>query len=168
MTGPSLYIASDHAGFRLKSHLLASFPSLPWVDLGPASADRVDYPDFADRVASKVRAAKNSGSAAEPVGGGFLPLVAAGRLTAAAGVLICGSGQGMAMRANRYPEIRAALGWSEEAARLARAHNDANILCLGERLTDPALAPRILEAFLAQPFEGGRHIGRVAKLDAPF
>ena len=84
-----------------------------------------------------------------------------------AGVLICGSGQGMAIRANRHRGVRAAICFTPEMAALARAHNDANILCLGARFIEPQTAVAVLDAFLASSFEGGRHAGRVAKLDLP-
>ena len=158
---PAVFIASDHAGFRLKQILRAQFPLLPWRDLGPATDARVDYPDFADLAARAVR------DAGQAPGSRERPLLSSGVLSETFGVLICGSGQGMCMRANRYLEIRAALAWNEESARLSRAHNDANILCLGERLIEPALAEKILSAFLAEGFEGGRHAGRVQKLSSP-
>ncbi len=135
------YIAADHAGFDLKQHLIKSFPELKIEDLGTHNPDRVDYPDFADRVASKIESDPN-----------------------AVGILVCGSGQGMAIRANRYPKVRAALCWSEEVAQLSREHNNANILCVGSRFTAPALAELILKKFLSTEFEGGRHSGRVDKL----
>lgn len=138
----TLLIASDHAGFELKQSLIAATPELPWLDLGPANEQRVDYPDFADRVASRVAA------------------------TGDRGVLICGSGQGMAIRANRYSGVRAALVWSEESARLAREHNDANIICFGARFFSLPEARRFLEIFLNTPFAGGRHEARVLKLES--
>ena len=139
MDTDKLFIASDHGGFLLKTELLKRFPDLPWEDLGPSSDDRVDYPDFADLVASKV----NDG---------------------ARGVLVCGSGQGMAMRANKYPGVRAALCWSVEVAELARGHNNCNLLCLGERVMDWDECEKILKVFLEKEFEGGRHEDRVAKI----
>ncbi len=157
-TTPKLFIASDHAGFDLKSHLLrvwkdkvrlsspvATTSNLTWAwrDIGPANADRVDYPDFAQNVCRELLLAPK---------GSF-------------GILVCGSGQGMAMAANRFKGIRAALTWNEESTRLSRAHNDANILCLGARLIEPALAVNLVEIFLRTPFEGARHIGRIAKIE---
>lgn len=139
----TLFIASDHAGLDMKLHLIGRFPFLPWKDLGTNSTASVDYPDFAKAVCERL----------EP------------ELGAALGVLVCGSGQGMAIRANRYSFIRAALAWDQEVARLARAHNDANVLCLAGRLIAPATAEQILKAFLTTPFEGGRHQGRVDKLN---
>lgn len=155
-SGPMLFIASDHAGFDLKNFLLTTLPVGPhgftWKDFGPPNADRVDYPDFAQKVCRELitRRADESKS-----GTSLLSLA----------ILICGSGQGMAMSANRHREIRAAIAWSLESAELARAHNDANVLCLGARLIEPALAVRLVEKFLATPFEGGRHSGRLEKLD---
>ncbi len=136
-----LVVGTDHAGYELKEHLKKVFPELPWIDLGTNSPTAsVDYPDFADQVCQQV-------SPPESVG-----------------VLICGSGQGMAIRANRHPHIRAALCWSDEIARLARSHNDANVLCLGSRTMDHQLCEKMLLTFLATEFEGGRHTNRVDKL----
>lgn len=139
----TLFIASDHGGFLLKQHLLKKFPELPWEDLGPTTDDRVDYPDYANLVAEKVNAGEGIG------------------------VLVCGSGQGMAMRANKFPKVRAALCWNEEVATLAREHNDANILCLGERVLDFELCEKILKVFLEQEFAGGRHQQRIEKIHSP-
>jgi ribose 5-phosphate isomerase B len=136
-----IYIASDHAGFQLKQELKQMHPEIEWMDLGPASEDRVDYPDYAEKLAVTLKASPNH-----------------------KGVLICGSGQGMAIKANRYPHIRAALCWNEEIAILSRGHNDANVLCLGSRHTEPELAADILTAFINAEFEGGRHSDRVKKL----
>lgn len=136
-----ILIASDHAGVELKAQLLNANPSLAWGDLGPTDNQSVDYPDYADKLAQELQ------STADDVG-----------------VLICGSGQGMAIRANRYPHIRAALCFTEEMAQLARSHNNANVLCLGSRFTSPELAQKILSKFLSTPFEGGRHERRVNKL----
>lgn len=138
-----IYIGSDHAGFDLKEKIKARFPMFEWRDCGPLDTSRVDYPDYADRVAKEV-------------------LRANGR-----GVLVCGSGQGMAIRANRYHGIRAALVWNEESTKLSREHNDANIICLGARLLDHDLALHLVELFFATRFEGGRHQDRVDKLGKP-
>lgn len=138
-----VYIASDHAGFELKEKLKNYFTEYEWVDLGPENGERVDYPDYADRVAKKI-----------------------GTSPANVGVLICGSGQGMAMRANRFLEARAALVWNEESTRLAREHNNANIICLGARLLSASLAIKLVQIFLTTPFEEGRHANRVSKLNA--
>lgn len=126
----------------MKQHLLSRFPNLPWEDLGPFSADSVDYPDFAAKLCR----------ALEP------------KLPDSVGVLVCGSGQGMAIRANRFPFIRAALCWNEDIAKLSRQHNDANVLCLAGRYIAMDLSEKILDTFLTTPFEGGRHQRRVDKL----
>jgi ribose 5-phosphate isomerase B len=150
----TLFAGSDHAGFELKEKILKTLAPLlaqklsagrhpeKWVDCGPGDESRVDYPDFADRVCKEVM--KSSGR----------------------GILVCGSGQGMAMRANRFLGIRAALVWNSESARLARLHNDANVLCLGGRLLEHSLCFELVEIFLSTPFEGGRHLARVQKLGA--
>lgn len=138
-----IFIASDHAGFELKKFITSNSPEVKWIDLGPISTVPVDFPDFADKVASEVNK-----------GNGF-------------GVLICGSGQGMAMRANKYPQVRAALCWDIKSAELARRHNDANLLCLGEREIKPELGLEIFRKFLSTSFEGGRHILRVNKINQP-
>lgn len=141
----TVWIASDHAGFRYKSELKARFPDIDWQDLGTDAEVSVDYPDYADRVARSIQDDES-------------------RL----GVLICGSGQGMAMRANRYPRVRAALAWNGEVARLARQHNNANVLCLGSRVMSLEACEEALRAFLNTPFEGGRHESRVRKLGGPW
>ena len=140
-----LLVASDHAGFELKEKLKRALDRMgvSYRDLGPATADPVDYPDNAHRVAEGIA----SGEAER-------------------GLLVCGSGQGMAMAANRHRGVRAALAADEETARLSREHNDANVLALGGRLVDHERAERILEVWLATPFAGGRHAPRVAKIDA--
>lgn len=141
-TLPRLLIASDHAGFDFKERVKRAFPKIDWVDLGPHDSARVDYPDYADRVAKKV---------------------ATGEVDR--GILICGSGQGMAMRANRYKGVRAAVVWNEESAKLSRQHNDANVLSLGARLIPFETAQKLIETFLNTKFEGGRHADRVKKFD---
>ncbi len=140
-----LAIGSDHAGFTLKQELAAHLRAAGQEveDVGPASAEPVDYPDFAAAVAARVA----SGAAER-------------------GILICGSGQGMQMTANRFPGVRAAVPHDVEEARLSRQHNDANVLALGGRTTAPALAKAIADAWLATPFEGGRHARRVEKIAA--
>ncbi len=135
-----LLIASDHAGFARKNELKSQFPEIEWQDLGTSSEDSVDYPDYADHVAKEVSAKGGSG------------------------VLICGSGQGMAIRANRYPKVRAALCWNPEIAKLSREHNNANVLCMGARFVDSAQTAAILKVFLETEFAGGRHESRVNKL----
>ena len=115
---------------------------LQFEDLGTASEASVDYPDYARRVAEEV---------------------AAGRVDQ--GLLVCGSGTGMAITANKVPGIRAAVAWSEETARLARQHNDANVLAIGARTTPPEQIPAIVRAWFSSNFEGGRHDERVAKIE---
>jgi ribose 5-phosphate isomerase B len=144
MAKESVWIASDHAGFARKEELKKRFPEIEWKDLGTDAEVSVDYPDYADRVARQIT--DNGGR----------------------GVLICGSGQGMAMRANRYPKVRAALAWNAEAAMLSRQHNDANVLCLGSRVTDIESSVGALKVFLKTEFEGGRHVTRVQKLGGPW
>lgn len=136
-------LASDHAGVALKAELVAELKRLGHtaLDLGPATTDSVDYPDYAEKVTGVV-----TGREAE------------------LGVLICGTGTGMSITANKVHGIRAALCRSEFEARMARGHNDANVLCLGQRVTGGGLAIEILKAFLATSFEGGRHAARVEKI----
>jgi len=136
-------IGADHAGFVLKEQLkawLAADGHLA-IDHGTHSTDSVDYPDYAARVAQAVR----DGSAER-------------------GLLVCGSGIGMAMAANKVAGVRAAVAGDAEVARLSRQHNDANVLALGARLMAPAQALEVVQAWLATPFEGGRHARRVDKL----
>lgn len=142
----NLMIASDHGGWDLKEKIKAHFPEVQWSDLGPTTdSQSVDYPDFADLICTKINQQSHEPQA----------------------ILICGSGQGMAMRANKYPSVRAALVWSEESARLCREHNDANILCLGGRLLDLQTALACVKLFLETPFAGGRHQQRIEKLHKP-
>lgn len=139
-----LLIASDHAGFELKEKLKAHLSSLgvAFQDLGTQSSESVDYPDYARKVAEAIA-----------------------RGDAERGVLVCGSGQGMAMTANRFRGVRAALPFDELTARLSREHNDANVLALGGRVLPADAALRILDVWLETPFAGGRHAGRVRKID---
>ncbi len=138
-----IVVGSDHAGFHLKEHLkqvlLAAGKDV--FDAGCDSGDSVDYPDFGIRVAEKV-----STGAAER------------------GILVCGSGIGMSMVANKFPRVRAALCFDEEMARMSRLHNDSNILVLGGRWLDNGKAARILALWLETPFEGGRHARRLEKI----
>ena len=138
-----LAIASDHAGFELKRELLEvlSHRKVTVHDVGCFSSDAVDYPDFAVEVAKAVAAGK-----------------------ADLGILVCGTGIGMSIVANKFKGVRAALCHTEFEARMSRAHNDANILCLGSRVTGAGLARVVLEAFLNTKFEGGRHERRVQKI----
>ncbi len=138
-----LAIASDHAGFELKRALLGALQarSLEAEDLGTHGGDSVDYPDFAAKVARAVSQGK-----------------------ASLGVLVCGTGIGMSIAANKHRGIRAAVCSTEFEARMARAHNDANVLCLGARVVGAGVAEAILRAFIEQPFEAGRHQQRVEKI----
>lgn len=139
------YIATDHAGLNLKDYTveLLKDKGHEVVDFGPYSEDRVDYPDYATKVCRAVLAD-----------------------SASFGILICGSGIGMSMAANRYTGIRAALCHEAYTACVARAHNDANVLCFGERIIGRGVAESILDAWIAGSFEGGRHEQRVAKIEA--
>lgn len=139
----TIAIASDHAGFDLKATLVPVLRDLGCevLDLGPGDREKVDYPDMAKALA-------------EAIGQGQ-----AGR-----GVLICGSGIGISIAANRHSWIRAALCHDGLQARLARQHNDANVLVLGARLIGVEVARDCIDQFLRTPFEGGRHSARVAKL----
>jgi len=137
-------IASDHAGIGLKadvSRLLQSL-DIEIEDLGPQDAKSVDYPDYAHLLARAV---------------------SDGRIER--GILICGSGIGMSMAANRHPGGRAALCHDAYTAEMARRHNDANVLCIGERTTGPGVAEQIVRVFIDTDFEGGRHQRRVAKIE---
>ena len=136
-------IASDHAGYEMKTALREEISSLGYgvLDLGTDSPDSVDYPDFAHALAEAVTQGK-----------------------AGQGVLVCGSGIGVSITANRHPGIRAALCHNAETARLSRQHNDANVLAMGERIIGVDVARECLRAFLETEFEGGRHARRVAKM----
>lgn len=142
-----LLIACDHAGLPLKQDLLKKHPGLPWEDLGVHSEESVDYPDAAKKLCRELIRLQNDSDS-----------------DSYRGVLICGSGQGMAITANRYRQIRAALCFNPEFAMLAREHNNANVLCLGSRTMDWDLAEESLRVFVAAPFGGGRHEMRVQKL----
>ena len=136
-------VGADHAGFEYKTLLIDLLKSKGFEvkDYGTYSADSVDYPDFAHPVA-------------EAVEGG----------ASAWGVLICGSANGVAITANKHQGIRAALCWTEEIAKLARQHNNANIVCIPARFVSTVVAENITTAFLETPFEGGRHENRVNKI----
>lgn len=150
-----IYVGSDHAGLDLKTKMMAALPDLQWEDQGTFTADSVDYPDFAKLVCEKITTIENQNKTQ-----GIQDSLKGPAL----GLLICGSGQGMAIKANRYPQIRAALCWSEDVVRLSREHNNANILCLGSRFIAPDLAVAMFKTFLQTNFEGGRHQKRVDKL----
>ena len=138
-----IFISSDHAGFKLKeeikSHLLKK--KLSFQDLGPFNDDRVDYPDYAHKVARKVKANKSN-----------------------VGILVCGSGMGMNIAANRHKNIRAAQCFNLKSTKLSRLHNDANIITLGSRLLNRKLALNCVNTFLNTKFEGGRHSKRIKKI----
>lgn len=136
--------SSDHAGLKLRKALVQTLRErgLDVEDLGPETPEPIDYPDEAAKVALRVRGGED-----------------------VRGLLVCGSGVGMCMAANRIGGVRAVDAWSVESAKLSRAHNDANVLCLGARLVSEADAQAIVEAWLATPFDGGRHAARVAKID---
>ncbi len=144
ITTSPILIASDHAGFDLKKSLITNLQTLGYqiIDLGCNNAqDSVDYPDCANKLCAEIIAEKSS-----------------------RGILICGSGVGISIAANRFKPIRAALCVNEEMAKLSRQHNDANVICLGARLTDSTVALNAVKTFLTTEFEGGRHERRVAKL----
>lgn len=138
-------LGADHAGFALKDALKSTLDTLgvQHHDFGTSTPDSVDYPDFAQAVAEGV---------------------ASGRFDR--GILVCGSGIGMSIAANKVPGVRAAVITDEESARLCREHNDANVLALGARLTAADSAQAIVSTFLATAFEGGRHTRRVDKIHA--
>lgn len=136
-------VASDHAGFCQKSQVVNHIQSLGHeaVDLGPATDDRVDYPDFAHKVAWGVAEGEYD-----------------------CGVLICGTGLGMAMTADKVPGVRAVAVQTPGFAELCREHNDANVICLSGRFVDPATNDEIVRIFLTQEFGGGRHATRIEKM----
>lgn len=146
MTTKSIAIGSDHAGFEtkefIKEYLKSVSPGFALMDVGTYSADSVDYPDFAHQVALKV-ANKEVDS----------------------GILICGSGNGVCITANKHANIRAALCWTAEIATLARQHNDANVLCIPARFVSHETASAMVETFMNTTFEGGRHLKRVEKIE---
>ena len=136
-------IASDHAGFEEKERLkpLLTELGIEFEDLGTGSEASVDYPDYARKVGDEVR----TGHVEQ-------------------GLLVCGSGTGMAIAANKVPGVRAAVAWNEETARLAREHNDANVLALGARTTPTGTIPAIVRAWFNAKFDAGRHERRVEKI----
>lgn len=139
MSTQHVVIAADHGGYALKQILAAYLQEKKWEveDLGTHSSASVDYPDYARKLCETVISKQ------------------------CPGILICGTGVGMSMAANKFPEIRAALCTNEYMARLTRQHNDANVLCLGERVLGQDLAKGIVDAFLTASFEGGRHQRRI-------
>ena len=135
-------VAADHGGYDLKRLLVEELRTLGFevLDLGTNGSDSVDYPDFADALAASIRDGR-----------------------AQSGILVCGTGIGMSIAANRHREIRAALCHDDTTARLARQHNDANVLVLGGRLLGPETAKDCVQTFFSTSFEGGRHARRIAK-----
>ena len=138
-----IFISSDHAGFKLKEAIkvFLNKKNYKYSDLGPNNDSRVDYPDFAHKVAKKVKISKNH-----------------------VGILICGSGMGMNITANRHKNIRAAQCFNSRSTRLSRLHNDANIITLGSRLLTKKNALNCVGVFLNTNFEGGRHSKRIKKI----
>ena len=137
-----IFISSDHAGYNLKINIIRKLSKKQKiVDLGPSSKNSVDYPDYAHKLSKKV--SDNKGSF---------------------GILICGSGMGMSMTANKNKKIRAALCYSVKNTKLSRLHNNANIITLGERLINKNKAFNLIKVFLSTKFEGGRHLRRVKKI----
>ena len=138
-----IFISSDHAGYKLKEaiKLHLSKNKLSFLDMGPHSDGRVDYPDFAHKVARQVKTNKNN-----------------------FGILVCGSGMGMNIAANRHKNIRAAQCFNLKSTKLSRLHNDANIITLGSRLLNKKLALTCVITFLNTKFEGGRHLKRIKKI----
>ncbi|MEM7043284.1 MAG: ribose 5-phosphate isomerase B [Pseudomonadota bacterium] len=143
MTTSPILISSDHAGFDLRAELVKALTDQGHQirDLGTEDRSSVDYPDMAENLVEALRAGE-----------------------AERGILICGTGIGIGIAANRHPDIRAATCHDVTTARLARAHNDANVLCLGARVVGLQVAIDCVDAFLTTPFEGGRHQRRVDKL----
>ena len=136
-------IASDHAGFRLKevikNHLIDKKVSI--FDIGPFNEKSVDYPDYAKKIGNRVKLKKSD-----------------------VGILVCGSGTGMAISANKIRTIRAAVCYNLKSTRLSRQHNNANIIAIGSRLTKKKISLKLVEVFLMTKFEGGRHLKRIKKI----
>jgi len=139
----NICISSDHAGFSLKENIKNYLISkkIQIIDLGPRNDNSVDYPDFAKKVGNRVKSKKSD-----------------------VGILVCGSGTGMSISANKIKGIRAAVCYNIKSTRLCRQHNNANVLCIGSRLTRKKLVNKILSVFLRTKFEGGRHNRRVKKI----
>ena len=136
-------IASDHGGYNLKESIkdLLIEKNVSIIDLGPFENKTVDYPDYAKKIANRIKAKKSD-----------------------VGILVCGSGTGMAISANKIKSIRAAVCYNAKSTRLSRQHNNANIITLGSRLTKKSLSLKLVEIFLKTKFEGGRHLKRVNKI----
>ena len=138
-----IFISSDHAGFKLKEFIkiYLSKKKLSFQDLGPNNGNKVDYPDYAHKVAKKVNINKNN-----------------------VGILVCGSGTGMNIAANKHKKVRAAQCFNIKSTKLSRLHNDANIITLGARLISKKNALKFVSIFLNTNFDGGRHLKRVKKI----
>ena len=136
-------ISSDHAGYKLKEYIKSHFikKEIPLIDLGPFETKSVDYPDYAKKLGNRIKLKKSD-----------------------VGILVCGSGIGMAITANKIKTIRAAVCYNLNSTRLSRQHNNANIIALGARLTKKKLSLRLVEIFLKTKFEGGRHLRRIKKI----
>jgi len=143
MSKKTIAIGGDHAGFEYKERIIKALSNKGYklIDKGPYSTDSVDYPDFVHPVAVAVEEKK-----------------------ARFGILICGSGNGVAMTANKHKKIRAALTWNNNLAALARQHNNANVLCIPARFVSQKMAQMMVSTFLETAFEGGRHKRRVGKI----
>ena len=138
----TVLIASDHAAVDLKAKIQKLLPQWRWTDLGPATDARVDYPDYAEKLAQEISSGRSQ-----------------------LGVLICGSGIGMCIAANKFPNVRAAVVESTRSAKLSREHNNANILCLGARILDEKTALEIVRVWLETPFSNDeRHQNRIKKI----
>lgn len=142
-----IVIANDHGGLNLKKELIpylkTNYPNLEIIDMGTHNSESTDYPDYAEKAVQTIL-----------------------NQEAEKGILICGTGIGMSIKANRYKGIRASLVFNEYTAEVTRAHNNSNIICLGERTLTSEIAKRILKIWLNTPFEGGRHQKRIDKLDS--
>ena len=136
-------IASDHAGYKLKEHIKNYLidKQMSVFDVGPYNNNSVDYPDFAKKLGNRIKLKKSD-----------------------VGILVCGSGTGMAISANKIKTIRAAVCYNTKSTRLSRQHNNANIIALGSRLTKKNLSLKLVEVFFKTKFEGGRHLRRVKKI----
>ena len=143
MTVKTIAIAADHGGVELKTAIISALKDrgIEVLDFGTNGSDSVDYPDYAQAVAKSIIDGQSE-----------------------AGILVCGSGIGMSIAANRFPEVRAALAHDRLSAELCRQHNNANVLCLGARIVGDAKALDCVDAFISTEFEGGRHALRVAKM----
>ena len=139
----TIFISSDHAGFKLKETIknYLTNKKIKFMDLGPMNDSKVDYPDYAHKVARKVKVNKNN-----------------------IGILVCGSGTGMNIAANKHKNVRAAQCFNLKSTKLSRLHNDANIITLGSRLISKKNALKFISVFLNTKFDGGRHLKRVKKI----